>query len=547
MRPRFPVALCTLAALLPPARTADPQPVRDDEQTLAAAKLPTDPASLVRFFRQRTPNDADRAKVEALIRRLGDDRFAEREKASRDLVEVGPVALPLLRGAASGDDLEVRRRARECIRQIEAGPGAAAAAAAARLLAHHKPPETTAVLLAYLPFVEDDYLAGELRQALAAVAVRDGKADATLLQSLVDPLPVKRAAAGEALAHASPADQLATVRPLLQDREPLVRLRVALALAERRERDAIPVLVALLAELPSSAAWEVEDLLRSLAGEQAPAVPLGSDDVGRRACRDAWAAWWKEHGDRVDWARLQPGQRVLGYTLLVMQVDKAGGGGRVVEIDRDGRPRWSVGGLGYPLDAHVLPGNRVLIVEGGRVGERTFKGDLIWEAPAADAIAAQRLPDGNTFIVTRGRLFEVDRARKEVWSHKLAGVMCGLKLRTGQVACLAGGQYLLLDTSGKVLKSWPVPDVLTVGGLDALPSGGIVVAQVYANKVVEYDAAGKVVWEAAVDHPTSVVRLRNGRTLVAAWDTGRVVELSPQGKVVWEHKANAEYSRARRR
>src|SRR5262249_40926590 len=158
------------------------------------------------------------------------------------------------------------------------------------------------------------------------------------------------------------------VRKLLGDPEPLVRLKVALALALVKEKEAIPVLIALLGELSPEQAWPAEDLLLRLAGEQAPQVTLGADDGTRRRCRDVWAAWWREHGARADLARLEGAGQMLGFTLVVL-LD----GGKVVELGRDDKPRWEIAGVSSPLDAQALPGSRVLTAESDRVTERDLK------------------------------------------------------------------------------------------------------------------------------------------------------------------------------
>jgi hypothetical protein len=58
-------------------------------------------------------------RVAALIKQLGSDAFAEREAAGKELEDIGEPALAALRkAAASGDDLEIRRRAAHIIRTI---------------------------------------------------------------------------------------------------------------------------------------------------------------------------------------------------------------------------------------------------------------------------------------------------------------------------------------------------------------------------------------------------------------------------------------------
>jgi hypothetical protein len=369
-----------------------------------------------------------------------------------------------------------------------------------------------------------------------------------LLTALTDRIPIRRAAAAMALCQANVREQLPAVRKLLQDPEPTARLRVALALASLHERDAIPVLIALLGDLPTTQLWTVEDLLFRLAGDRAPAVGLGNDEDSRRKCRDAWAGWWREHGPQTDLGKLLPAQRLLGYTLVVVQQDKSSG--RVFELGVDGKPRWQISGLQYPLDAQVLPDDRVLIAEfnGHRVSERNFRGEILWEKQVTNPIAVQRLSTGNTFIATRTQLFELDPSGKEVARQTIAGfVMAARKQNDGRIGCIIGGVFQQLDVAGKELKRWNVGSVQTVGGIDVLPGGRVLVVHVFANKVVEYDSTGKVLWEAQVNHPTSAVRLPNGNTLVACYDTGQVVELDQAGKTVWQHRTEGELARARRR
>jgi hypothetical protein len=69
-------------------------------------------------------------KIKELIKQLGDDSYAVREKASAALVALGQPALPLLREATKDSDLEIVRRAQACIERI--GPTAEEAAAAER-------------------------------------------------------------------------------------------------------------------------------------------------------------------------------------------------------------------------------------------------------------------------------------------------------------------------------------------------------------------------------------------------------------------------------
>src|SRR5262249_49527613 len=65
------------------------------------------------------PAPTDAARINKLIEQMGSGDFDEREKASTALDAIGEPALPALRKAAQGDDVEVRKRAGELVQQIE--------------------------------------------------------------------------------------------------------------------------------------------------------------------------------------------------------------------------------------------------------------------------------------------------------------------------------------------------------------------------------------------------------------------------------------------
>jgi HEAT repeat protein len=509
----------------------------------------SDGPGLLVQFRKRALSDADRERAQELIKKLGDDSFEVREKATADLAALGKFVLPLLRPAAASTDPEVSERARKCLEKIGKEDAAPLTAVAARLVAYRKPAGAAEALLAYLPLAADQAVAAEVRAALIEVAVREGKPEPAVVRALQDGSPQRRAAAAEALCWAGAAEQRPAVRRLLQDPQPLVRLHAALALAGTREKQAVPVLIALLASLPPEQAADAEECLRRLGGRQAPAVPLGADEAGRRKCRDAWDAWWREHGAQVEMIDApRPGRlpRYLGCTLLILA-----DAGEVLELGANGQPRWRLTGLQYPADAQVLPGNRVLIAEvnARRVTERNLRNEILWQKEANWPIACQRLANGNTFIVTRNQLVEVDRAGKEVFvhNHPNGDIMAALRLRDGRIVCsLQAGACQWLDAAGNEVKTFPVGQVMT-NGLDVLANGHVLLPQLWLNKVIEYDGDGRPVWEAAVPQPSAAVRLANGNTLVASQWPPKALEVDRGGKVVWEYGTNIRVHRAKRR
>ncbi len=341
------------------------------------------------------------------------------------------------------------------------------------------------------------------------------------------------------------ADLRPVVYKLLQDSDLAVRQRVALALLEARDREAVPALIGLLADLPRERSGPVEEALRVVAGEQAPSLSPGDDADSRRKCRDAWDGWWKQNGAAIDLTKIDFSNRRLGYTL-VAEMDLRSTNGRVVEYDAAGKERWQIAGLRYVIDAQMLGPERVLVAEyiTRIVTERNLKGDIVWQYHANGLmLGARRLANGNTFVVARNQLVEVDKDGKEVFNLPRPNDVCAAaRFRDGTIALLTNsGTVVHLDESGKEIKTLPLnAPVLAVGtNIEALPNGHVLVPLYSSNKVVEIDADGKTVWEASTPQPTCVARLSNGHTLVGSRLDMTVVELDRGGNEVKSRKLEA--------
>jgi HEAT repeat protein len=508
----------------------------------------TDGKAQLAVIHQHTPTPERRRKVKALVEQLGDDAFTTREAADKALHRLGRIALPQLRQARANTDAEIARRARHLIERIELDPKRNLPSAAVRLLALRKPPGVAAALLAYSPLVEEENLLEEVNKALAALALRDGKLDAALRQGLSDEQAQVRTVAAEALVRGGGREGRAAVRKLLREDTPSVRLRIALALTQMGDKDAVQVLIDLLAALADEQVGEAEEVLNQLAGDTPPELPSGADSADKKKRRQVWAAWWKANASRIDPTRLAESP-LLGYTVICDNF-----GGRVFEIDRRGKERWSIGGLQIPLDAIVLPGNRVLIAEyqANRVAERDFKGKILWQKRIVGPVNAQRLPNGHTFIAAEnGPIVEVDRAGKEIYAIKnVPGrLLAAYRWPRGDIVCkTVDGQCRILDTNGKQLKSFVAShDAQSTAGLDLRANGHILITRQAAGKVVEFDRQGKAVLELNTPVVGCASQSPNGRVLVPDYQNKRVYEIDRAGKTVWEYKGNGHFIRARRR
>jgi hypothetical protein len=268
-------------------------PQAEDERVLRKAGVAADGPGLLAYFRGRTLTASQRGRIRELIPRLGDDVFAVRQRASLELLALGPAALPHLRAALGDPDEEIKERLRAVIGGLQKEARPAVSVAAARLLRSRKPSGAVEILLAYLPDADDDSVAEEVLCTLAVLGVNEGKVATTLVETRKDREPARRAAAALVLGRSGTREQRASVQAMLTDASPQVRFWAAQGLLAGRQREAIPVLIALVGEGPAELAVRADELLRCVAGARAPVWSPNGSAASRRRCQAAWANWWR--------------------------------------------------------------------------------------------------------------------------------------------------------------------------------------------------------------------------------------------------------------
>jgi outer membrane protein assembly factor BamB len=549
----------------PPTVTqiAEQDSFKDDQKLLREAGLKGEGPDILDYFRKRTSKQPDKKVITDLVSQLGDEDFPTREKAFVSLMGMGAAALAGLKEGENNPDLEVRKRVADLKQRIDTKAEPILQSAAARVLAKLKTEGSAGVLMAYLPFASDPMVVDEICKTLGAVAINDGKIEPVLIKALTDENPTKRAAAGEALARADAKAELPNVKKLLKDPNVDVRFRVCMAMVGLKDKDILPVMIDLMAELTPNQLWPVEEALLRLAGEKAPQVSLGTDEASRKKTRDAWAKWYADNGNAVDLAKLTADNVYLGYTLIVQHNNRIGAGGgnvgEVYELDKDKKQRWKISiPVGYPVDAQVLSGNRVLVAEyqGGRITERDqLQGEIKWEYNCGgNPFSVQRLPNGNTFIAMQGRMIEIDRNKQEVWSLQQPNqnIMRAKKLPNGDVAYItnlgAQATYTRLDPrTQKTVKSFQIQQTtMLFGSFEVLPNGGLLVPHYNRNTVVEYNKDGGQVSTLNLNLPNSAVRLPNGNNLITSYNQRQVYEYSGNQQV-WNFQCDGIVFNARRR
>jgi HEAT repeat protein len=189
-----------------------------DVKALKDGGVATNEHGLLEFIKKHTGSESQRRLIGELIKQLGDDHFQVREKATRELKAMGPAARGALQQAKDHEDAEVASRAKLCLEALGNGSHGELLVRAARVLSARKSEKAVEVLLAFLPDAADSGVEEDVIRVVTVLGVSEGRAHPTLVQALTDKLPLRRAAAGEALANFP--EHVEAVRKLLQDAEP---------------------------------------------------------------------------------------------------------------------------------------------------------------------------------------------------------------------------------------------------------------------------------------------------------------------------------------
>ena len=210
------------------------------------------------------------------------------------------------------------------------------------------------------------------------------------------------------------------------------------------------------------------------------------------------------------------------------------------------------------LAADASTGNLAIIDAAGKV-EWEFKN-------RHDVHDLQLLPNGNVLTHTSSTtIVEVTPDKKIAWTYeakpkpgvKRIEVHAFQRLPDGRTMVAESGNCRIIevDAAGKIVFEMPLdlpkPDAhRDTRMVRKLASGNYLVCHESIGTVREYDPAGKTVWQYKLDlnnrprsgghgvegHGTEVygaIRLPSGNTLIAGGNANRVIEVTPKGEIAW--------------
>jgi hypothetical protein len=560
-------AQVTQPGLRPPPRptpggttpTSEATALTDDEALRAAGLTATDGPKLIEYLKQRTLSDLDQGKMAGIIKRFGSDEFDDRVKATREIELYGSAAIASLKTAERDSDPEVAYRAKVALKKMAKVPHSIVSAAAVRALLKLKPEGAVAALIGFLPLADDESIAESIREALIVLALKEGKAEPALVAALHDNSPIRRSAAYVALTLGGPASERIRIKEtypqlkeaVLQEKDPEAKfVGLWTLLLTTQDKGFVAELIGLIPQIGRGRIWQLEDLLIQLAGSYPKEGRFLKSPEALAKARDAWLAWWKEKGEKIDFVKFDYKPGVLGITDIIEMDHRGYGQGRVISLGPDMKERWRITPVNNPTDFMRLPRDRILLVESlnNQITERTISGaiqatHMIYQQP----LNIQKTSDDGMLVVCRNRIVEFDkdwnqRAGME-YQRNTFDIISGLKLPNGDVLCVInayqGANCIRLDSKLKdTNKTYTFGRIQNPHAMEVVGDDKILVCEL--DRVAEYDLkTGKQTWKHECAGPTSCQRLKNGNTLISVLNNAsqQLIEVDPSGEVVWDYSA----------
>ncbi|MBM3994528.1 MAG: hypothetical protein FJ303_10310 [Planctomycetes bacterium] len=523
----------------------------DEKLLRETLKVEIKDAALLDFFHKRTLSAEDQKRLRGLVRNLGSTFHLTREKATAKILSDGGIsALAFLKEAEFDSDVERSRRATVLREKLQMANNTAVPMAAARFLARALPKKDTSpaevirTLLAYVPFAEDEQVEEEILTCMTLLSLREPAIEPELVKALSDPSPARRAAAAFVLGNVGAKEEIARVAALMDDINPIVRLRAAQGMLAARDMRSVPAFIKLVETVPPTYVSHVQDTLNRLGEQKGPTdTIIATSSDSRQQVAKAWTKWLADNKDKIDLTDLGDRESFLGL-VTICEYDGQFGNiqGQVSEHSRGGPKRWNFTGVMGAMDAHSLPNGRVLVAENNanKVTERDTKGAIKWEyITPNNPICCQRLPNGNTFIASYNMVMEIKPDRTQVYRITPGPqfyIFSAHKARNGHiVAITAQGLIIEMEVpSGKQIHTVQTQTLGNWCSVELLPNGNYLVASMNPGTVREIDRKGTEVWSKQINGVFRATRMPNGNILAASMNTRQVVEIErPSGNIRW--------------
>ena len=493
-----------------------------------------------KYFKSLESSEALKQEINGLIKQLSSPKFPVRSEAFQKLRNRRSIPIELLVAGTKSKDPEIRFRCTALLRkhQREFAP---LQRAVCQVISESKFEEFVPELFGVIEKATDSYLKQLARQAIVRTStVRDLE---FLNSTFQNENREMRLAVIESLAKLEAKKHRPVFLRSLNDSSDRIRLAAAKALANLGDRECLMALVKLLDSKNLQVRYQSDYLLRSLTKQDFKFRPYASESV-RAQQKAQWKYWVSENGAKAKLhfpvqmkksrSNLKEGHLLLayGHRNVVREFDAAGN----VIFEYKTKHVWS---------AEKLPSGNILVSDysKNRAVELDMNNKVVWEFQCKGCLNARPLANGNVLVVSHlnKKIMEVTRDKKVIFEVKTRGYACDAhRLPDGNTLIAEDGIVRIVNPKGKNVWEYGAKHPY---GVEPLPNGNILIADITDSHVIEVTPEKKVVWTFRERAAGDAYRLPNGNTLITG--TQRFLEVTQDKKVVWERKGN-HYGSARK-
>jgi hypothetical protein len=521
------LAACAFASAVPLC-AQDPLP--SNLKLLQEFEIAPTKESVTEYLVSLYPSPQERELLANLVAELGNDSYAQRESATRQLLRRPTGVIPVLEEATKNQDFEIRWRSTQILQHTER-ESRRLLEAVFITVQKEKLAGLCRPLFGAIPLCKDDYLRVQLRRALVETS-REPDAP-FLIEQLRSAEPHSRIAAISTLGKVSAKSAAEQAAKMLDDDSQLVQVAALRILADQGRLDSLPHLVRLLGSEETPVRTESIRILRALTGQQF-AFTVYEPVEKRSVSVEQWKKWLMESSQTAELKFPLSDVAIDLGRLLVCDMGQQ----KVIEFDNAGVKTWEkqVGQAPWACfglaNGHRIAGSYQdrSVVEFDEAGNEVWRMNDLPGGP----MGVQRLDNGNTLLAIPDamQVIEVTPDKKIVWKAALDGrPTFARRLEDGRtlVSLQQHQKVVEVDDGGKV--AWE----LNINGMsfsaDRTPSGTTLICDLRTGEVREYDRGGAVVFQkAGFSNPYTVQRLSSGNTMVV--DRTGVKELDPKGNIV---------------
>jgi len=519
-----------------------------DEIIIKKSGISTNPKDIQNWLQSRIPNVTNGTKASKLVIDLGNESFEVREQASRELLKLNNLAIFELKKATKSKDIEVAKRASDCLEQISPHESIALKTAIIRLLGKSNPELVFEYFIKIADTPELDLLTSEALLDAFSITI---KSNPTLLQKLEDFSLTKdiksRILIARVLAIGNPNG--IAFRKLSTDDQAIVKANALLALLQEKDKKAIGLLITLLPELKTNQFMPIAGLLNELIQDQASEKELGKEKPSAVELQKLFASAWNGKNASTNlntytFNQLQP-KRILA-SLAEPNLS-----GKICSLNPDGSVSELFRTNSYADLACAINHTLFFLMERSRghviinnIGEIYERSDPLISTFGLDTDGL-----GTKFILNRKNLLVLDYTNKIIESIEVNNdCLAGTRLINGDYAIVFKDKSLII-LDGKNLKKEKtkislgvIEPTRTILGyqIQGTRSGSILIPEFGGKSVKEIDQTGKLIKTINLNISTGTSPIygatltmnSNGNFLIGTRLGQTVTELNLEGKEI---------------